>query len=114
MRYLMSLVCVLALAALPLSVNAQDPEESSASEPNRQEPASRPEPAPEVPDIATLSQRSIEQYETRSAESWTPEQERKRRRGLRIGVPIVVATVVAAVVTVGVGMSLNFGSLQQP
>jgi hypothetical protein len=115
MRYLVSLVFVLALVASPLRVSAQDAGESPTSEPNGQEPASLPEPAPEVPDIATLSQRSIEQYETRRAERPTPEQERKRRRGLRIGVPIMVLAVVA----VGVGAavmatSLDFSSPQQP
>jgi hypothetical protein len=115
MRYLVNVACVLALVALPLSVGAQDGGQSPTSEPNRQEPASLPEPAPEVPDIATLSQRSIEQYETRRAERWTPEQERRRQRGLRIGVPIVLVTAVA--VAVGAALmasSLDFSSPGQP
>ena len=84
MRYLIGFVFVLALMASPLSVSAQAEEEGATSEPNLQEPAPpseavTEEPALEVPDIDTLSQRAIEHHETRSAQrTQTPDQQRAR------------------------------------
>jgi hypothetical protein len=49
MRYLVGFVLALALAALPLSVCAQDAEEGTTAEPNAAEPAPSSEPAPEEP-----------------------------------------------------------------
>ena len=50
MRYLVGLVCVLAaLVVSPLSVSAQDGEESTTVEPSAEEPTPSSEPAPEEP-----------------------------------------------------------------
>jgi hypothetical protein len=97
MEKLVALVCALAVAPLPLSASAQDGEESPTSEPSRREPA---EPAPETPDIAILSERSIEQYETRSAQrTQTPDQQRAR------------SGLIASSVVFGVGLGALVGGL---
>jgi hypothetical protein len=80
------------LAALPQSASAQAGAEGETSESNLQEPEPSSEPAPEepaleVPDIDTLSQRAIEHYEIQSEEK--EKYERRRRRARRIGVEVV-------------------------
>ena len=117
MRYLFGFLCVCVLGVVPLSASAQAGEEGTTSEQNLQEPASE-EPAlelklddagvaaapeAEVPDIATLSQRAIEDFEIQRAEK--EKYERRRRRARRIGIPIAVAVVIVAVVFVAVGAS---------
>jgi len=95
--------------------NAEEPKSAQAdgevatSESNLEEPVSSPAPGTEVPDIDTLSRRSIEHFEIQSEEK--KKREQRRRRGLAIGVPIAV---VAIVVVVAVGTSLDYGAPQQP
>jgi hypothetical protein len=92
MRYLVGFVVVVALAASPLNVSAQDAEESASSEPNLEEPMSSSAPKAKVPDIATLSQRAIEHYEIQSAQS----QRRRRRAGTGRKVGIAVGVILGA------------------
>jgi len=95
--------------------NAEEPKSAQAngevatSESNPEEPVSSPAPGTEAPDIETLSQRAIEdfeiRYETQSEEK--KKHERRRRRGLAIGVPIAVAVVVVMVMGAAVAASID-------
>jgi hypothetical protein len=84
---------------LPKNASAQAGEEGATPKVNLEEPVSSPAPGTEVPDIDTLSQRTIERYEIQSAQRTEEKKkhERRRRRGLAIGVSIAVAVVVVAV-----------------
>ena len=92
MRYLVGLVVVVVVAASPLNVSAQDAEESASSEPNLEEPVSTSAPEAEVPDIATISQRSIQHYEIQSAQTQRHRRQRGTGRKVGIAVGVIVGT----------------------
>jgi hypothetical protein len=70
--------------------SAEEPKISQAVEEDAtplEEPVSSAAPGTDVPDIDTLSERSIEQYETRPAQ---PNRRRKRAIALGVTIPILV------------------------
>ena len=75
--------------------------EVATSESNLEEPVSSPAPATEVPDIDTLSQRSIEHYEIQSAQSGTQGGTGSRSRGAKAGIGVGV---ILGVGLVGIGI----------
>ena len=87
--------------------NAEEPKSAQAdgevatSESNLEEPVSSPAPATEVPDIDTLSQRSIEHYEVQSAETGRQGGTGSRSRGAKAGIAVGV---ILGVVLVGIGI----------
>ena len=91
--------------------NAEEPKSAQAdgevatSESNLEEPVSSPAPATEVPDIDTLSQRSIEHYEIQSAQSGRPGGTGSRSRGAKAGIAVGVILGVG-LVAVGIGAAV--------
>ena len=87
--------------------NAEEPKSAQAdgevatSESNLEEPVSSPAPATEVPDIDTLSQRSIEHYEVQSAETGRQGGTGSRSRGAKAGIAVGV---ILGVGLVGIGI----------
>ena len=87
--------------------NAEEPKSAQAdgevatSESNLEEPVSSPAPATEVPDIDTLSQRSIEHYEVQSAQSGRQGGTGSRSRGAKAGIAVGV---ILGVGLVGIGI----------
>jgi len=111
MRYVFGFLCVCALGvvALSQSVSAQAGEDDPLSG----EPAPTSEPAPEepalaVPDIDTLSQRTIERYEIQSAQRTEEKKKHGRRRRIGLGVGISVAIVVVGLAVGGAVWAKNF------
>lgn len=88
--------------------NAEKPKSAQAvggvatSESNLEEPVSSPAPASEVPDIDTLSQRSIEHYETESEQRGKQRGTKGRSRGAKAGIAVGV---ILGVGLVAVGIS---------
>ena len=82
--------------------NAEDPKsaqpdrEVTDPESNLEESVSSPAPGTQVPEIDTLSQRSIEHYETQSAQSRRQRGSEGRSRGAKAGIAVGV--------TLGVGL----------
>ena len=87
--------------------NAEEPKSAQAdgevatSESNLEEPVSSPAPATEVPDIDTLSQRSIEHYEVQSADTGRQGGTGSRSRGAKAGIAVGV---ILGVGLVGIGI----------
>jgi flagellar basal body-associated protein FliL len=105
MRYLVGFVLLLALVASPLSVSAQAGEEEATPE-NLEEPVSAPARGGEVPDIETLSQTAIEDFEIRyESQGEQKKKHEQRQRRIRIAVPIVVVVVVSLAVVTAIGAS---------
>ena len=91
--------------------NAEEPKSAQAdgevatSESNLEEPVSSPAPATEVPDIDTLSQRSIEHYEVQSAETGRQGGTGSRSRGAKAGIA-VGAILAVGLVGIGIGAAV--------
>jgi hypothetical protein len=102
MRYLFGFMCVLALAALPLSVSAQAGEEGT--EPSAEEPALPSEPALEEPALQLkLDDAGVEVVPSppRTADGYTLEEMERRVMLAKLGVgvsavPIFVGALLAA------------------
>ncbi len=97
--------------------NAEKPKSAQAdagvatSESNLEGPVSSPAPASEVPDIDTLSQRSIEHYETESEKSGKQRGTEGRSRGAKAGIAVGVILGVG-VVAVGIGAAVAVASIK--
>jgi hypothetical protein len=96
MRYVLRLLCVCALAALPQGASAQAGEEGATPEPSLQEPAPSSEPAPEEPALQLkLDDAGVEVAPTplRTPDGYTLEEMelrvKKARRGL-IGTSVIL------------------------
>ena len=141
MRYLVGLICALALVASPLSVSAQEHDEAPKSaalaihgkshaplqlmlrttyfydidvDPLSGRPTTVAPTAPgtEVPDIDTHSQRSIEHYEIHHAAAPTEaSRQGGMSRGGKIAVGVVVPLVVAGIVAGAVVMATGFDDI---
>ena len=85
--------------------SAQADGEVATSESNLEEPVSSPAPASEVPDIDTLSQRSIEHYETESEQRGKQRGTKGRSRGAKAGIAVGVILGVG-LVAVGIGAAV--------
>jgi len=91
--------------------NADKPQTAQAdggvatSESNLEEPVSAPAPGSEVPDIDTLSERSIEHYETESEKRGRQRGTGERSRGAKAGIAIGVILGVG-LVSVGIAAAV--------
>ena len=107
MRYLVSFVFVLALAALPLSASAKAGEEGTTSEPNLQEPGPSTEPAPGEPALQLeLDSAGVEVVQSRHTLEETRWKEAKRRGvGAKIGLGVSAGVLAGGSVLVAYAFS---------
>ena len=106
MRYFVGFVCVLALAAVPRSVSAQQKEEGAIPEPDQQDPTPSAEPAPEEPALEmNLGADGVEvapSYPQRTDDGYTREEMEVRVRRAKGG-----CGGTAGVLALGVGLVIG-------
>jgi hypothetical protein len=95
----------------PEPKNAQADGEVATSESNLEEPVSSPAPGTEVPDIDTLSQRAIENYESQSAQRGRQRGAGTRSRGAKAGIAVGVILGVG-LVGVAIGSAVAISNLE--
>ena len=112
MRYLVGLMSIFAMVALPLSVGAQDAEEGATPEPSLPEPAPSSEPVPEEPALQLkLDDAGVEvapSYPSRTADGYTLEQMEVRVRQAKGG-----CAGMGVVMALGVGLVIG-GAVYEP
>jgi hypothetical protein len=94
--------------------NAQEPKSGQAAEEGAippEEPVSSPAPGTEVPDLETLSHRSIEHYESQSAKSGKKGGTGKRSRGAKAGIAVGVIVGVG-LVGFGIGAAVAVSNME--